>query len=65
MTGWFDGRAGIVTGAAGGIGRASALAFARRGGAVLVTDLEACSEEGERTVDLIRGRRRHGGVRGG
>ena len=54
MTGWFDGRAGIVTGAAGGIGRASALAFARRGGAVLVTDLEACSEEGERTVDLIR-----------
>lgn len=54
MSGWFDGRAGIVTGAAGGIGRASALAFAGRGGAVLVTDLEASAEEGERTVDLVR-----------
>ena len=54
MTGWFDGRAGIVTGAAGGIGRASAMAFAQQGGAVLVTDLVACTAEAERTVDMIR-----------
>jgi NAD(P)-dependent dehydrogenase (short-subunit alcohol dehydrogenase family) len=54
MTGWFEGRAGIVTGAAGGIGRASALAFARRGGAVLVTDLLECAGEAEHTVELIR-----------
>jgi len=54
VTGWFDGRAGIVTGAAGGIGRASAMAFAQQGGAVLVTDLVACTAEAERTVDMIR-----------
>ena len=54
MTGWFDGRAGIVTGAAGGIGRASAMAFAQQGGAVLVTDLVACTAEAERTADMIR-----------
>jgi NAD(P)-dependent dehydrogenase (short-subunit alcohol dehydrogenase family) len=35
----FDGRVAFVTGAAGGIGRASALAFAARGAAVAVCDL--------------------------
>lgn len=34
----FDGKVAIITGAAGGIGKASAMAFARRGTAVVVTD---------------------------
>jgi NAD(P)-dependent dehydrogenase (short-subunit alcohol dehydrogenase family) len=37
--GEFDGKVAIVTGAARGIGRASALAFARRGAAVVVCDV--------------------------
>ena len=37
----LEGRAGLVTGAAGGIGRASAIAFAQEGAAVAVSDLEA------------------------
>lgn len=47
----FAGKAGLVTGAGGGIGRASALAFARRGAAVGVLDID---ERGaEETVALI------------
>jgi meso-butanediol dehydrogenase / (S,S)-butanediol dehydrogenase / diacetyl reductase len=34
----FDGKAGLVTGAASGIGRATAIGFARRGGSVIVAD---------------------------
>jgi len=34
----FDGKVGLVTGAASGIGRATAMGFARRGGAVVVAD---------------------------
>jgi len=40
MAGVMDGKAGLVTGAAGGIGRATAVAFAREGAAVVVADLE-------------------------
>ena len=54
MPGLVEGRAGLVTGAAGGIGRATALALAREGAAgVLVCDLEARAEDGEQTVRLI------------
>ncbi len=51
--GLVEGKAGLVTGAAGGIGRATALAFAREGAAVVVSDLESRREEGEETVRLI------------
>ncbi|WP_274579867.1 SDR family NAD(P)-dependent oxidoreductase [Streptomyces sp. E5N91] len=47
----YAGKAGLVTGAGSGIGRATALAFARRGTAVAVLDLD---EDGaRRTVGLI------------
>src|SRR6266536_2139475 len=54
MPGLVEGKAGLVTGAAGGIGRATALALAREGAAgVLVTDLSSRREDGLETVRLI------------
>jgi NAD(P)-dependent dehydrogenase (short-subunit alcohol dehydrogenase family) len=54
MPGLVEGKAGLVTGSAGGIGRATALALAREGAAgVLVTDLESRREDGLETVRLI------------
>jgi meso-butanediol dehydrogenase/(S,S)-butanediol dehydrogenase/diacetyl reductase len=43
----FDGKVGIVTGSASGIGRATAIGFARRGGTVIVADH---SERGAKAV---------------
>ena len=47
----FDGKVALVTGAGGGIGRAAALAFARSGASVLVSDVK--DDGGEGTVALI------------
>jgi len=48
----FDGNVAVVTGASGGIGRASALAFAGKGASVVVADVKA--EEGIETVTMIK-----------
>lgn len=54
MTGLLlDGRAGLVTGAAGGIGRACALALAATGASVVVSDLESRRDGGLETVAMI------------
>ena len=49
----MDGRAGLVTGAASGIGRACAIRFGRAGAAVVVADLESSRAGGEQTVQEI------------
>jgi len=52
--GLFDNKAGIVTGAASGIGRASAIAFAKEGASTVIADLEIARAHGEEVVDQIR-----------
>jgi len=51
--GLLDGKAGLVTGAASGIGRATAIRFAAEGASVIVNDLESQREMGEETVRAI------------
>jgi NAD(P)-dependent dehydrogenase (short-subunit alcohol dehydrogenase family) len=48
----FEGKVALVTGASGGIGRASALAFAASGASVVVSDVNEAG--GEETVALIQ-----------
>ena len=50
--GRLEGRVGIVTGTASGIGRAGAELFAAEGAALVTLDLDA--EGGEETVAVIR-----------
>jgi len=50
--GQFSGKSALVTGSGAGIGRATALEFARQGAKVMVSDLNA--EGGEETVKMIR-----------
>jgi NAD(P)-dependent dehydrogenase (short-subunit alcohol dehydrogenase family) len=52
MAGLVEGKVALVTGAGSGIGRGSALAFAREGARVVVADLDA--ETGEQTAAAIR-----------
>jgi NAD(P)-dependent dehydrogenase (short-subunit alcohol dehydrogenase family) len=54
MAGRLEGRAGLVTGAASGIGRACAIRFAQEGAAVVVADLETARAGAEETVQAIR-----------
>lgn len=49
----MHGRAGLVTGAASGIGRACAIRFAQEGAALVVSDLASSREGGEETVRAI------------
>ena len=57
MTQPMQDRVALVTGAAGGIGRATALAFAARGAAVAVADVNAAgAEETARAISEVGGR---------
>jgi NAD(P)-dependent dehydrogenase (short-subunit alcohol dehydrogenase family) len=53
MSGMVEGRAGLVTGAASGIGRACAIRFGAEGAKVIVSDLESSRAGGEETVRTI------------
>lgn len=53
MSPLLEGRAGLVTGAASGIGRACAIRFGREGASVVVADLESSRQGGEETVRAI------------
>jgi NAD(P)-dependent dehydrogenase (short-subunit alcohol dehydrogenase family) len=53
MAGLLEGKAGLVTGAAGGIGRGIAIELAKEGAWVLVSDLESEESRAAETIALI------------
>ena len=55
-TGSFAGKVAFVTGAASGIGRAAALAFARAGASVVVADVS--EQDNQETARMIEATRR-------
>lgn len=55
MAGRLEGKVGITTGAGSGIGRATALAFAREGAKVVVSDINEASAEETRDQILANG----------
>ena len=56
-SGGFAGKVAFVTGAANGIGRAAALAFAREGASVVVADVsEQGNQETARMIEQAGGR---------
>ena len=57
MGGLMEGKAGLVTGAASGIGRACAIRFAREGAAVVVADLPSAAAGARGDGRADRGRR--------
>ena len=57
MSGGFEGKVAFVTGAASGIGRATALTFAREGGSVVVSDVsEQNVRDTARMIEELGGR---------
>src|SRR5712692_4270827 len=52
MAGRVDGKVALITGAGSGVGRATALAFAREGAKVVVADIVVAG--GEETVQMIK-----------
>lgn len=57
MTRRFEGKAGLVTGASGGIGRATAVAFAREGAHVVCADIDdRGGSETVRTIEAAGGK---------
>ncbi len=56
----FDGKVGVVTGGASGIGRATAIGFAQRGGAVVIADFHEDGGKQSRRGNHRRGRQSRG-----
>jgi NAD(P)-dependent dehydrogenase (short-subunit alcohol dehydrogenase family) len=51
----LNGKAGLVTGASSGIGRATAVAFAREGAKIVIGDVEQARKGIEETIAIIKG----------